>query len=145
MNHYFPGLKSSTATEKQWQSYANYDRNTNNYALRILAGNGCCDGENTDRKHLEAAKSLLRRLTFVLDIECLDDGMLALAEILNIAIDERKLERKAAKRKKHKPSHERIPYHNVYKRLATKNQLDIELYEWSRGISLVNCSAARKR
>lgn len=146
MNHYFPGLmkasnRSTSEGRRMWRSYANYDRNTNNYALRILAGNGCCRGERTDRKHIDAARSLLRRFTFVLDIDCLDDGMSELARILEIPINERKLERKKSRRKKYKPNHERIPYRDIYDYLVRKNKLDIELYEWSKSLSLVNCSA----
>jgi len=148
MNHYFPGLLTVGNTSDGhllWRSYANYNRNTNNYALRILAGTGCCQGEATDRRHLDAAKALLRRFTFVLDIDCLDDGMSKLAKILNITINERKLERKklarASARARMAPSHERIPFPDVYNYLVLKNQLDIELYEWSKGLSLINCSA----
>lgn len=113
------------------------DRITNNYALRVFAGDGCCDGSTTQRRHLETAKSVLSRLTFILDIECLNEGMMELAKILEIPINKAIFK----KAQKHGPSRDRIPFEDVYDFLAQKNKLDIELYEWAKKLSLVNCSA----
>jgi len=141
--YYYPDISKGTASHKEWQAYADYDKNTNNYALRILAGGACCDGERTDRKYLEKAKSVMQRFTFVLDIDCLEEGLFALAKALNITLTS-KATQKATQRKRHKPNHERIPFRDVYDHLVRKNKLDIELYEWSKGISLVNCSAVEQ-
>jgi len=40
----------------------------------------------------------------------------------------------------HQSAKERIPYPEVYEYLLEKNRLDIELYEWSKTLALVNCS-----
>jgi len=135
-NRYFPGLKVD-GSEQLWWSYANYSANTDNYAMRILAGDGCCSGEQTDRRHLATAKSLLHRFTFVLNIECLDEGLIGLSDILGIPLQKDKLNKT---KKIHPPPADRIPYREVYEYLAKKNKLDTELYEWARTRALVNCS-----
>jgi len=133
----FPGVKSANATKEQWLRYAEYDRNTNNYALRILAGDGCCKWENTDRKHLETAKSLLHRISIILDVKCLSEGMAALADLLGIPIKGELLEPP----RRHLPVRDRIPYEEAYQKLRDRNKLDIELYEYSRELQLIDCSA----
>jgi len=165
-NRKYPGLLEN-GTVEMWEDYARKSVQTNNYALRVLSGTAtaggtkgrkrdgrCCDGERTDRKHLERAKALVRRFTFVLDIDCLDAGMEAVADILGI---ERNLELTSREKRhlrqvnnhtkyyEHPPSQDRIPYRHVYDYLVRKNALDIELYKWSKSISLVNCSAIRER
>ena len=138
VNKYYPGLKrNGSSTEEMWWKFANADKITDNYALRILAGNGCCSGNNTSREHLETAKDVVKRFTFVLDIECLNEGMVALADILDLPINRTAM--KPAVR--HGSSRDRIPHEKVYEHLVQKNRLDIELYEWSKTLSLVNCTA----
>lgn len=135
-NRYFPGLLTDN-NKTIWWDFAAMDRITNNYALRVFAGGGCCDGSTTQRRHLETAKSVLSRFTFILDIECLNEGMMELAKILEIPINKAIFK----KAQKHGPSRDRIPFEDVYDFLAQKNKLDIELYEWAKELSLVNCSA----
>jgi len=161
----WPHLKVN-GTLEQWWEFALDDKNTNNYALRVLAGNGCCQGNATSREHLETAKSILRRLTFVLDVECLDEGTDAVLELLGISDLIRKergsdinnsgnnnLRRRLQQQRQrllkprshqHPPPEERIPFREVYEYLRDKNRLDIELYEWSKTRSLVNCTAIRE-
>lgn len=113
---------------------------TNNFALRVLAGPDCCNGTHTERTYLDKAKALLQRMTFVLDIECLNEGMQALAEILDIDIQLIQ-GNVGTHQHKSKTPRERIANDEVYDALLARNRLDIELYEWSKQISLVNCSA----
>eukprot|EP00588_Corethron_pennatum_P030934 CAMPEP_0194338478 /NCGR_PEP_ID=MMETSP0171-20130528/79721_1 /TAXON_ID=218684 /ORGANISM="Corethron pennatum, Strain L29A3" /LENGTH=297 /DNA_ID=CAMNT_0039102625 /DNA_START=246 /DNA_END=1135 /DNA_ORIENTATION=- len=55
-------------TRADWWAYAR-SAQTDNYALRILAADrGCCAGADTERRHLEAAKALISRTTYVLDL-----------------------------------------------------------------------------
>lgn len=127
-------------TVQEWWQYAHEDSHTNNYALRILSSYDCCNGSHTDPKYLEQAKALVSRFTVVLDIQCLNEGMVKLGEMLNINVTELGKASRGYKHE-HKPSKDRIPYPEVYNYLKKKNHLDIELYEWSKRLSLVNCSA----
>eukprot|EP00588_Corethron_pennatum_P001944 CAMPEP_0194299274 /NCGR_PEP_ID=MMETSP0169-20130528/60633_1 /TAXON_ID=218684 /ORGANISM="Corethron pennatum, Strain L29A3" /LENGTH=348 /DNA_ID=CAMNT_0039049357 /DNA_START=128 /DNA_END=1171 /DNA_ORIENTATION=- len=114
--------------QKDWVSYSQSEQ-TDNYALRILTGErGCCDGKDTDRKYLQTAKDLIRRMTYVLDIDCLEEGMKQIAEELGINMNI--IPKDADENHVHKTPKERIKY--VYQDLKEKNHLDIELYEWSQ-------------
>jgi hypothetical protein len=78
-----PTNSTSASTMDSWWQYARSTRNVDNFALRILAGHGCCNGSSTERSHLDHVKTqLLDRFTFVLDIACLDAGMDAVATLL---------------------------------------------------------------
>jgi hypothetical protein len=149
VNTLFPGINDGTAAIETWWEYANTTRGyTNNFAMHVLAGQDCCQGEETDPKHLRAAKKLVGRLTFVLDMDCLDKGMDALAHILGFERNRRELEewaqgldeRDLSLHHTHPPPEERIPYKEVYDFLVRRNHLDIELYKWSKEISLVKCA-----
>jgi hypothetical protein len=115
-----------------------------NYGLRILADGGCCQGADTDRKHLEYAKTLVDRMTVVLDVECLNDGITALANLTGIALDlvgNKQLATKMQSTKHvHASARERIGHDDVYEYLLEKNQLEIEFYEWAKTKSLVQCN-----
>jgi hypothetical protein len=130
----YPGMLQGNGTLEQWNSFARTETETNNYALTRLVGRPCCQGVNTDPKYLEEAKDLLKRFTFVLDIECLEAGLVALADILGITPVRNR------KRKVHPPPEDRIPS-EVHKFLLQRNRLDIALYKWTKTISLVDCSA----
>jgi len=140
----YPSVAKGNASKEEWMSFARDEILTNNYALHILAGKGCCQGQDTDLRHLETAKSFLRRMTFVLDIACLDAGMNAIADILGFSLNTRRLDElsewRELKSHVHLPSSERIPYPEVYQYLLARNKLDIELYEWSKRLAVVNCS-----
>ena len=115
------------------------------FALAILAGPGCCQGNETDPKHLAAAKEVVSRMTFVLDIACLQAGLEEVAHLLGFEpreVDRRRLQRVDRDLKLHRkwpPPKDRIPA-KIYDFLVERNRLDIELYEWSKEISLVRCS-----
>jgi hypothetical protein len=138
-----PNVYRNEATEQEWMDYATTRHgDTDNWSLRILSGNvfqPCCNGNDTDPVNLEYAKALVSRFSIVLDIECLDEGMQALASILDIQIDG--LLDSNNNKVLRPPTKDRIPYPNVYEFLKERNALDVELYEWSKHRSLVNCSA----
>jgi hypothetical protein len=138
-----PAVHGTNATEEEWWAFANDTKkgHTNNFALHILAGDPCCNGKDSDPKYLKSAKALVNRFSVVLDMECLDQGIQALADLLGIE-PHRNPKLKLLKRD-HPPNEERIPYPNVYKYLLERNKLDIELYQWSKRQSLVDCSALR--
>ena len=130
----------NNATEEEWWAFANSSvGHTDNFALRILAGKPCCRGKDTDPVFLEYAKALISRFSIVLDQECLDDGINAVANLLGIQLGPKR-RRKRELQYVHPPNSERIPYKSVYDFLLERNRLDIKLYEWSKNISLVNCA-----
>jgi hypothetical protein len=130
------GEHNDTEYENQWWKYATTEHVTNNYALSVLS-TGCCQHNQTDAKHLEAAKQLLCRFTLVLDIRCLDEGVEAMNKILEIKQEERVP--RPTKKTAHASSSDRIRLREVYDYLLDSNKLDIQLYEWSKNISLVRC------
>lgn len=114
-----------------------------------------------NRTHYDHAVSVLNRFTIVLDIACLNEGMEALAKLLHLNdVDKIKTEiarNDRTRRRRHqqskKKNHQRniknmsnhrewIGYGDVYEYLLGKNQWDIQLYEYSKTISLVHCSSA---
>jgi hypothetical protein len=112
---------------------------TNNYGLRILGDNGCCDGVNTSRIHLDHAKALIDRMTILLDVRCLNNGIEALAFLTNMTIENDANKLMQRTNHVHPPTRERIRYDDVYEYLMEKNKLEIELYEYARERSLVRC------
>ena len=134
------GEHREPSTPQEWWEYAE-SKCADNYALRVLAPNkDCCNGANTSLEDLEGAKNLLRRFTFVMDQECLDDSLLVFAKIMDLPLEASSL--KTGLHKIHPPAQERIANDTLYHFLENKFRRDIELYEWSKTISLVNCSAA---
>jgi hypothetical protein len=135
----YPGVVKGTANRTVVEAYAHDDFFTDNYALRILAGTDCCQGKDTDRKHLEAAKELVQRFSVVINIECLDESLLALAENewnLTLAPPTQGQPSRA-------PARERLGDDDIYDYLVEKNKLDIELYEWSKTLSYLDCPRVR--
>eukprot|EP00550_Attheya_septentrionalis_P011401 CAMPEP_0198306294 /NCGR_PEP_ID=MMETSP1449-20131203/58343_1 /TAXON_ID=420275 /ORGANISM="Attheya septentrionalis, Strain CCMP2084" /LENGTH=132 /DNA_ID=CAMNT_0044008845 /DNA_START=1051 /DNA_END=1449 /DNA_ORIENTATION=+ len=127
-----------TRSKEQWWAYANSPY-TNNYALKKLARNGCCNGEHTESIHLENAKKLLSRFTFVLDQDCLDESLEAFVSKLGLSLKPGKSGAKIP-RSKHSTARERIGNDTLYNFLVERNRQDIDLYEWSKKISLIDCS-----
>lgn len=145
VHKHFPNIGQGNASRDEWWEYAKDDWFTNNYALRVLAGKGCCDGAQTDSKYLEKAKALANRFSIVLDIECLSEGIQAVANLVNISIAEKARHSNMKKEHHHAPSRERIGYDDVYDYLVAKNHLDIELYEYAKRRALVNCAKIHER
>lgn len=123
------------ATEAEWWTFAK-GYHTDNYALRTLTSKeGCVQGEDTRKDCVWLAKRLLQQFTIVIDQACFDESMQALSDRLGLSY-----ERDTVKHT-HPPARERIGYDQVYDYLVRRNRRDIELYEWSKRLSLVNCSA----
>ncbi|GKY95989.1 hypothetical protein MPSEU_000559400 [Mayamaea pseudoterrestris] len=80
------------------------------------------------------AQELMKEFTFVLDSACLEQGITKVADILNIPIDEPLPERTNTT---WTPSTS-MPA-DVYQRLTQLSKLNIDLYKWSKTISLVQC------
>ena len=137
----YPFVSTGKGTKTQWMEFAR-DRQTDNFALRVLGGQGCCDGNNTDPVYLENAKELLSRFTYVVDLACLNEGLQEMFDQLgfDVTIVDPNAKNEV-KRHHHAPPSERIPYPEVYDYLLEKNKLSSELYEWSKSISLVDCAA----
>ena len=127
------------ATHKVWWEYATTDHgDTNNVMLHDLSADpGCCQGADTPRERLLEAQALISRFTFVLDVECLDEGLQALLAVLGLDYKPR---RRSPKDYPPGSSKERIPFPDVYQFLKERNRLDQELYDWSKNISLVRCA-----
>jgi len=136
---HFPGLLDGKGNITQLWGYAR-DRQTNNYALRVLAGDGCCRGNETEAKHVEAAKELVRRFSVVIDISCLNESLELLAkDVWNITLGPMK-----------KPKTKKLGIRDilwddeVYDYLVEKNKRDIELYEWTKTQAYLDCSRLPK-
>ena len=127
------------ATRDVWWEYATTDHgDTNNVMLHDLSADpGCCQGADTPRERLLEAQALISRFTFVLDVECLDEGLQALLAVLGLDYKPR---RRSPKDYPPGSSKERIPFPDVYQFLKERNRLDQELYDWSKNISLVRCA-----
>ncbi|CAB9523259.1 expressed unknown protein [Seminavis robusta] len=138
----YPGIweprKYNASIEEYWE-FAHEEYHNNNYALRILSDIGCCNGSDTNIKYLEEAKEVVKRFTFVVDQDCLSESLEKVAEILGIENAHNPKSKQL--HRSHKPLEERIPYPEVLDYLKDKNKLDIELYEWSKERSVVNCRA----
>lgn len=121
-------------TPEQWWSHANDPKHSNNFALRVLSrSRECCQGKDTDRKHLDIAKALLDRMTFVMDMQCLNDNLEEAARLLNMTFAPH------AGAKKHPPVRERMGNDTLYEYYLERNKLDMELYAYAQKKSLVQC------
>ena len=141
MNRLFGGIEENR-THATWWKLALHDGDhanlVDNFNLFLLTNEtGCCSGNATDPIHLESAKKLLSRFTYILDQGCLTQSVEIMGEELGVA----SITANSRKRKghDHKSLKERIPYQDVYDYLMDRNKLDIELYEWAKTQSLVQC------
>lgn len=133
------------ATIEDWWEYANStDGLTDNFMLRVLSNSSdCCQGSATPPQRLQEAMDLVSRFTFILDVECLDEGMEALASVLGIDLGSSLRTNSDMFHSEHPPLESRFPFPSVYEFLRERNKLDIELYEWTRERSFVNCDALK--
>jgi hypothetical protein len=161
----YPGYNKGGLSRKGWWDYAVYDnnKNTDNFFLRIWTTTKRKKRTSSqqsiqnhietrvnrtteelmdlfptgiEERHFNHGKALLDQFTFVLDVECLDDGMDAVKNLLGI---DPELQQRKSRKKAYAPTKERIGYEDVYEYLAAKNEWDIALYEYSKTISLVKC------
>ena len=125
-------------TQALYWEYAN-GQCSDNYALRVLADDAhCVNGSNTTLACLESAKNLLRRFTFILDQTCLSESMAALGKELHLNITEVAFEN-PRQHKKHPSVRVRLNNDTLYEFLRLRFRRDIELYEWSKTQSIVQC------
>lgn len=126
-----------------WWNYAS-SKCADNYALKVLSKRetNCCQGANTSVDILNDAKDLIRRFTFVIDMACMDESLIELTRVLSLPLPELKYHKKQLE--KHAANtftaRERIGNDTLYEYLMSRFRRDIELYEWSRLISIVDCS-----
>jgi len=104
-----------------------------------------------DRTHLEAAKALLRRFSVIIDMECLSETLQLLAQNeWNITLGPMtmpatsepppsSLSTKTTTTTAATPR-EIIGNDAIYEYLLQKNELDVELYQWSKSVSYLDCS-----
>ena len=137
-SQFYPGTRSGGdgTNHSEWWAFA-HDGKTDNFALHKLTDtDDCCQGADTPVRHLRAAQALVQRFTIILDLTCLGESLAAVADLLGI-----RLTHPNPPTKPHAPLRDRIPFDDVYDYLQRKNRLDIELYEWAKNLSLVNCEA----
>jgi hypothetical protein len=161
----YVGYNKGELSRKGWWDYAayNHEGGTDNFFLRILSTasrqkqnkndepipNHIEAGVNRtteemmnlfptgiNETHFEHGKAILDKFTFVLDVDCLNEGMDAMADLLGIDISSK---RKNGKKRTYPSPRERIGYEDVYEYLVAKNEWDTALYEYSKTISLVKC------
>jgi len=132
----FPGLLEGKGNISQLWGYTQ-DKQTNNYALRILAGDGCCHGNKTEARHVESAKDVARRFSVVIDINCLGESMALLAkDVWNITLSPMK-----PRTKTNKSSIREILWDDaVYNYMVERNKRDTEFYEWTKTQAYLDCS-----
>jgi hypothetical protein len=142
-SHY--SIFEENATIEDWWDYANAtDGLTDNFMLRVLSNSSdCCQGSATPPQRLQEAMDLLSRFTFILNVDCLDEGMEALASVLGIDGGNSIRTNSDMFHNQHPPLESRFPFPPVYDFLRERNNLDIKLYEWTRERSLVNCDALK--
>jgi hypothetical protein len=134
INEADPDPESEEIQQLYWE-YANADC-ANNYALRVLADREKCDETNMD-ECFESAKTLLKRFTFILDEDCLDESMEAVGAELNLNVTTESFTNKF--HHEHQAARDRINNATLYEFLMDKFHYDIQLYEWSKSASIVKC------
>jgi hypothetical protein len=122
--------------QRLYWEYAN-DSCADNYALRVLAADASCDETNME-SCFQSAVSLLERFTFILDEDCLDESMESMGIILGLHITADGFE--SRHHHYHPSAQERINNETLYEFLLNKFHYDIQLYEWSKNMSVVRCS-----
>ncbi|KAG7351172.1 hypothetical protein IV203_010532 [Nitzschia inconspicua] len=116
-----------------------------NYALKVFTGSsGCCNGTNTDVKYLDEAKHQLDQFTIIMDQDCLTESIYALFDLLHLNTTEA-LQKKAKSVHVHKSVRERIGNDTLYEYLEHHFRRDIELYEYVKSKSILDCSTLKRR
>jgi len=135
-----PGVRSlGDYDDGQWSEFLEMKRNDNLLLRTLATDKRCCDGADTPPHFLSSAKKLLEYFTYVLDAKCLEEGMKRLAEDLGIRINPTR-EKLTTYHDADALLEEEIKNPERYRELLQKNGPDIELYEWSKSIALVNCT-----
>jgi len=127
---------SDNRTQSAWWEYVQLS-GSNNFALDKLSPRPCPSGKDTPLACLEAAQDLVKRFTFVIDIECLDESMAILADQLGWSLPPANQHGHHS----HPSSAERLGNETLHEWLRQRNRRDIELYEWAKDRAVLNCSA----
>lgn len=133
------GEGTAQQSKDDWWKFAK-DPYYDNFALRRLVG--ATNTTTMTRDHFLAGQQLLERFTFVLDQACLPDNLRAVGNVLNITMDDdrrKKDGRNLMANPKLLSLKERFPFEDIYHFVCNKFQYDIQLYEWARPKSLVQC------
>jgi hypothetical protein len=136
VNKNFGAVEVNRTLEQWWGLAESYM--TNNFALDRLTAANCAFGENTGEACLDEAKALLSRFTVVLDTACLTEGLEALEKLLGFSAMEYPKERL---HHKHPSVRDRLPNEEIYNFIERRMQRDIELYNFSKTLRLVDCDA----
>lgn len=107
---------------------------TNNYALHKLTTEPCPSTEVTHMTYLDAAKTLVKMVTFIVDISCLDKSMALLAE--QLGWDRPQMN----PHKNHASAAERLDKSTMHDWFLRKNQRYIKLYQCARDRVILNYS-----
>lgn len=124
-----------------WWEYAN-SKCTDNFALRILTDEECViNGAETNETCVDSAKALLKRFTFILDQACLNESIIAMGKVLKLNITEKDFEDKHFHHVHVASVRERLNNDTLYEYLQQRFRRDIELYEWSKNQSIIQCNS----
>jgi hypothetical protein len=129
-----------------WWNLANA-KCADNYALGVLGPHrNCKNGTDTGIDCLEGAKALLRRFTFVIDKACLDESLVELGRQLHLDVEGAPPAKIGGGKHAHDPltPRERMQNDTLYEYLEDKFRRDIELYEWSKTQSIVQCNVTNE-
>jgi hypothetical protein len=126
-----------------WE-YAN-DKCADNFALRVFTGSpGCCNGAQTNITYLEQAKKQMDEFTILIDQSCETESIQALSDLLHLNLSVADAGKKSRVHTTHPPVRERIGNETLYEYLQEKFKLDIELYEYAKSKSILDCSTLQK-
>jgi competence protein ComGC len=126
-----------------WQ-YAN-DWCADNFALRVFTGSpGCCKGAETKFAYLEQAKQQIDQFTILIDQTCETESIVAMSELLHLNLTVPAASRSQRPVKTHPPVRDRLRNDTLYHYLQEKFKLDMELYEYAKSKSILDCSTLTK-
>jgi hypothetical protein len=137
-------LAEDPSLNDQYWQYAN-DWCADNFALRVFTGSpGCCNGAETNITYLEQAKQQLDRFTIVIDQTCETESIVAMSNLLHLNLTVEDTLNREHMIMVHPPVRDRLGNDTLYEYLLAKFKLDIELYEYAKSKSILDCSTLEK-
>lgn len=109
----------------------------NHSTLGLLTGKSCLGGANATRSCFVKARSTLKKFTFVLNQACLADSVNALA--FELELPHAKLGRSTSDHRDRRVRYRAVNTNSLTEYVLDQLQGDINLYEWSRSMSIVKC------
>jgi len=98
------------------------------------------------QRDLDSAKAYLRRMTIIIDQDCLIESVIAVGKLLNLPpFPILEAQRKTAMGTRHDTARKRIGNDTLYEYIQERFKYDIELYRWSKSQSIVKCNATYKQ